>query len=62
MTPRKQWVLLIDSITIKVIEFQNFAKPGADGMICWKFAVGIYFRPVDKWLLQLGELLRCPLG
>ena len=30
MTPQKRWVVLIELITIKVIEFQNFGEPGAD--------------------------------
>jgi hypothetical protein len=30
MTPQERLVVLIDLITIKVIEFQNFGDPGAD--------------------------------
>jgi hypothetical protein len=30
MNPQERLVVLIDLITIKVIEFQNFGEPGAD--------------------------------
>jgi hypothetical protein len=30
MTPLERLVVLIDFITIKVIEFQKFGEPGAD--------------------------------
>ena len=29
MTPQERWVVLIELITIKVIEFQNLGEPGA---------------------------------
>jgi len=33
MTPQKRLVVIIDLITTKVIKFQNFSEPGADGYV-----------------------------
>ena len=31
MTPQVRLVVLLRLITIKIVEFQNFSEPGADG-------------------------------
>jgi hypothetical protein len=70
MTPQQRLVVLIDLITIKVIEFQNFAGFGADRSDLLKFVAGIGINWVElnipngttiklrshqKWLFEIAE-------